>query len=81
MDREMVLRNIADEILSLDGQRKIEDLLACDELKAATLFLLGALDAKVSDKKVEVNRAKELYSMLGVDPEYASMLRARNNSF
>ena len=81
MDRKQVLRDVAVEILDFEGQRAVEEKLACDEERLATLYILGGLDARVANKKIKDERARELYKILAVNPEVASGLRARNNSF
>lgn len=76
MSREEVLRELAEEILDDKGRAGIEDLIEEGRLDLVAVAILSALDTIVRLGRIKDVRAKEIYTILAVDPAEVARLRA-----
>ncbi len=74
------LLEIARELSNEQGLASVEEQLGEGDVRGARVYLLGVIDRKVADEKIDPTRATEIYGILGFDPEEASEIRQRNAS-
>lgn len=71
----LTLSDIAEKVLTKQGQEAVEERLATGEEEKAREYLLGAVDHLFETGELLEEEARRYYEVLKVPPERASALR------